>query len=85
MDYKYRTLLQNVPVRHLINKMKNDPEDIKKQLKRLVDVDLNNIFLLSSVKNAERYLDIANALNMNTKKTQWFFFSKVFNLQIILG
>ena len=79
MDYKYRTLLQNVPVRHLINRMKTEKTDVEKQLKRLSDVDLNNIFLLSSIKNAERYLDIANNMEipLNTKKTKWFVLTKV--------
>ena len=79
MDYKYRTLLQNVPVRHLINKMKMDNDDIEKQLKRLTNVDLNNIFLFSTIKNAEKYLSTANNMEepMNTKKTKWFVLTKV--------
>ena len=79
MDYKYRTLLQNVPVRHLINKMKDTKEDVEKQLKRLSDVDLNNIFLFSTIQNAERYLSIANSMEipLNTKKTKWFVLTKV--------
>ena len=67
------------PVRHLINKMKDTKEDVEKQLKRLSDVDLNNIFLFSTIQNAERYLSIANSMEipLNTKKTKWFVLTKV--------
>ena len=77
MDYKYRTMLQNVPVRHLINKMKETGPEIEKQLNRITDVDLNNIFLFAAPKNAEKYLSMANDLNLNTKKTKWFLLTKV--------
>ena len=77
MDYKYRSLLMNVPVRHLINKMKMTPENIEAHLKRLTEVDLNNIFLLMSTENAAMYLDMANQLKMYGQKYSWFVMTKV--------
>lgn len=77
MEYKYRSLLQNVPVRHLINKMKMDMDAIKKHLQMLSNVDLNNIFLLGSPENSEMYLKAANDLKMYGERYSWFVVSKV--------
>lgn len=77
MDYKYRSLLMNVPVRHLINRMKMGDAEIEKHLKRLSDVDLNNIFLFSSLENAKTYLDVANMIKMYGTKYSWFVLTKV--------
>ena len=77
MEYKYRSLLINVPVRHLINKMRKTEEDIMKHLTTMSEVDLNNIFLFMSKPNAEMYLKVANMMKMYGKKYSWFLLTKV--------
>lgn len=76
MYYKYRSLLQNIPVRHLINPMKMDDMARAKQLNMLTDIDLNNIFLLGSKDNIEKYLKTANELKMYGQKYSWFAVAK---------
>ena len=77
MNYKYRSLLMNIPVRHLINKMKMDSMEQEKQLKMMTDIDLNNIFLLGKKSMIEQYLRVANKLKMHGIKYSWFAMSKV--------
>ena len=77
MNYKYRSLLMNIPVRHLINKMKMDSMEQEKQLKMMTDIDLNNIFLLGKKSMIEQYLKAANKLKMHGIKYSWFAMSKV--------
>ena len=77
MNYKYRSLLMNIPVRHLINKMKKDDMEKEKQLKMMTDIDLNNIFLLGRKSMIEDYLAVANKLRMYGIKYSWFAMSKV--------
>ena len=77
MNYKYRSLLMNIPVRHLINKMKKDDMEKEKQLKMMTDIDLNNIFLLGRKSMIEQYLAVANKLKMYGMKYSWFAMSKV--------
>merc|ERR1719422_603704 len=76
MNYKYRSLLMNIPVRHLINKMKKDDMEKEKQLKMMTDIDLNNIFLLGRKSMIEQYLAVANKLKMYGMKYSWFAMSK---------
>ena len=80
MDYKYRSLLQNIPVRHLINKMKG-PSEIGMHLNRLMDVDLNNIFLFMSSENAAMYLKEASQMGMHGTKYSWFVLTLVIIIQ----
>ena len=77
MTYKYRSLLLNVPCRHMINKMKTTPEEMSEHLKRITRIDLNNIFLLMSVENAQKYLNEANNLGLYGKKYSYFLMTKV--------
>ncbi len=77
MDLKYRTMLQNVPVRHLINKMKMTETEAKAQMQRFQQVDLNNIFLLMTKPNAEKYLAWSDDIGMTGIKFAWFVLSMV--------
>ncbi len=42
MDYKYRSLLLNVPTRHLLNRMKEGDQAIMDHLKLMDRIDLVN-------------------------------------------
>jgi ionotropic glutamate receptor len=84
MEYKYRSLLLNVPCRHLINKMRMGEQNVMEHLKLMTKIDLNNIFLLGSPENIARYLTVASSLGMIGKKYSWLALSKVILISIIL-
>ena len=46
MDLQTNSLLQNMPVRHIISKVKTTGGDLKKQLKKLAEMNFNNFFIL---------------------------------------
>ena len=48
MDHQYKSLLLNMPVRHIINKVKTTESELKAQLKRLDEMDINNYFILGT-------------------------------------
>ncbi len=48
MDFKYKGLLQNLPVRHIIHRVKGTDAELRQQLMRLSEVDLNNFFVLGT-------------------------------------
>ena len=58
MDYKYRSLLLNVPTRHLLNKMKEGEGNIEQHLRLMDRIDLNNIFLVRSILSVISIIDI---------------------------
>lgn len=76
MDHKYKSLLQNLPVRHVIHMIKGTDSEVKKQLMKLDDVDLNNFFVLGSQKSISRVLDVANGLKLYGSKYAWFTLTK---------
>jgi len=76
MEYKYRSLLLNVPCRHLINKMRMGEQNVMEHLKLMNKIDLNNIFLLGKPENIARYLTVASSLGMVGKKYSWSALSK---------
>ena len=77
MYFKYGTLLQNIPVRHLIQPMKKGEAMIKKQLMLFDEIDLHNVFLVGDAANIKSYLATANMLKMFGKKYSWFAVTKV--------
>ena len=46
MDHHYKSLLLNMPVRHIINKVKSSSDEIKAHLRRLEEMDIKNFFVL---------------------------------------
>ena len=81
MYYKYGTLLQNIPVRHLIQPMKMGEDAIDKQLALFDRIDLHNVFLVGNAANIKSYLARAAAMGMFNdkikKKYSWFAVTKV--------
>ncbi|XP_046623427.1 ionotropic receptor 25a [Neodiprion virginianus] len=71
MDHKYKSLLQNVPVRHVIVKSKNADKQTKDQLFRLRNLDIVNFFVLGGQKTLRATLDAAQSLNFTGRKYAW--------------
>lgn len=61
MDYKYKNLLLNVPTRHIIHMVKNQPNELRQQLKDIAKVDLNNFFVLGSTDTISKVGQFPNA------------------------
>ncbi|CAB4065386.1 GRIN [Lepeophtheirus salmonis] len=83
MDYKYRSLLQNIPVRHMIQKIRTGKNELKGQLMRMSQVDLNNYFVFGSVKTIEEVVAKANEMKLYGTKYAWFAITKVHSNNII--
>ncbi|KAE8742923.1 Ionotropic receptor 25a [Frankliniella occidentalis] len=71
MDHKYKSLLQNVPTRHLIAAVE-EPRSLKRQLNRLRDLDIVNFFVLGRLNTLKNVLDAANANKFFGRKFAWF-------------
>nr|AHN49641.1 ionotropic glutamate receptor 25a [Caligus rogercresseyi] len=76
MHYKYRSLLQNIPVRHMIQKIRMGKNELKAQLLRMTEVDLNNYFVFGSVESIQRVVGLANELKLYGTKYSWFAITK---------
>lgn len=48
MYHKYKSLLQNMPTRHLLTKVEKERSAIRKQIDRLVHVDIVNFFIAAT-------------------------------------
>ncbi|XP_044735980.1 ionotropic receptor 25a-like isoform X2 [Chrysoperla carnea] len=71
MDHKYKSLLQNIPTRHVITQI-DEPNKIKEQLKRLRNLDIVNFFVLGSLTSIKNVLDGADEINFFGKKFAWY-------------
>lgn len=73
MDHKYKSLLQNIPTRHVISPVKGEnPEAIKSQLTSLRQLDIVNFFILGSLTTIKSVLDAADLNNFFGRKYSWF-------------
>jgi len=72
MDHQYKSLLLNMPVRHIINKVKTSDSDLKMQLSRLEQMDIKNYFILGSSETIKSVYMVANELKMYGEKYAWF-------------
>lgn len=75
MDHKYKSLLVNVPTRHVIVKAKSTPNEIEKQLTQIRNLDVNNYFILGNEETLTKILDGAEAKNFTNKKYGWYGFT----------
>ncbi|XP_044735495.1 ionotropic receptor 25a-like [Chrysoperla carnea] len=71
MDHKYKSLLQNIPTRHLITQL-HEPTKVKEQLQRLRNLDFVNFFVLGSLFSIKNVLDNADQINFFGKKFAWY-------------
>jgi hypothetical protein len=69
MDHKYKSLLQNIPTRHMI--VKADLKDGKAQLKRLRERDIFNYFILGRIATIKNVLDSAEENGFFERQFAW--------------
>ncbi|KAG7201200.1 hypothetical protein KM043_003987 [Ampulex compressa] len=72
MDHKYKSLLLNVPTRHVINESAQSVAEMKRQLPRLRDLDVVNYFILGDENTINVALEGGEALNFTGRKYGWF-------------
>ncbi|XKL64087.1 hypothetical protein PGB90_004173 [Kerria lacca] len=70
MDHKYKSLLQNIPTRHIIAQIE-DSRSIQRQLTRFRDLDIVNYFVLGKLSNVKTLLDNANVNKFFGRKFAW--------------
>lgn len=75
MNHKYKSLLLNVPTRHVINELQHSSELIKEQLSKLRDLDVVNFFLMGDGKSIDVILDSGESLSFTGRKYGWFVLS----------
>lgn len=71
MDHKYKSLLQNIPTRHLITAV-DEAGGLKKQLTKMKELDVVNFFILGRLGTIKNVLDAATANKFFGKKFAWF-------------
>lgn len=54
MDHKYKSLLQNIPTRHVITNI--NTEQRAEQIEKLRNLDINNFFILGSLTSIRNVL-----------------------------
>ncbi|XP_031786896.1 ionotropic receptor 25a isoform X2 [Nasonia vitripennis] len=72
MDHKYKSLLLNVPTRHVIVPAEPAGAPLQKQISKLRDLDIVNFFILGSESTISSALIEANNLNFTGHKYGWF-------------
>ncbi|XP_043589504.1 ionotropic receptor 25a [Bombus pyrosoma] len=80
MDHKYKSLLLNVPTRHVINEASQQVMEMRTQLPRLRDLDIVNYFILGDENTINIALEAAEALNFTGKKYGWFLLTPELNV-----
>ncbi|XP_025153353.1 ionotropic receptor 25a isoform X1 [Harpegnathos saltator] len=72
MNHKYKSLLLNVPTRHVINEMETTTDGVRLQLSGLRDLDVVNYFLLGTSDSVNIVLDSGESLSFTGNKYGWF-------------
>ncbi|XP_034939121.1 ionotropic receptor 25a-like [Chelonus insularis] len=72
MDHKYKSLLLNVPTRHVIVKAKEYGPPMTDQMKQLRNLDIVNFFILGGEKTIADELATANQLGFTGPKYGWY-------------
>jgi len=70
MDHKYKSLLQNIPTRHMIIKVSQ--EDGVSQLKRLRERDIFNYFVIGRLTTIKKVLDNAEEIGFYERQFAWY-------------
>lgn len=76
MDHKYKSLLQNIPTRHIIAQIE-DARSIQRQLTRFRDLDIVNYFVLGRLSTVKTLLDNANMNKFFGRKFAWHVITQV--------
>jgi len=69
MDHKYKSLLQNIPTRHMIVKVSQ--EDGVEQLKRLREKDIFNYFIIGRITTINNVLESAETNDFFQRQFAW--------------
>ncbi|GLH09406.1 Chemosensory protein [Gryllus bimaculatus] len=69
MDHKYKSLLQNIPTRHLINEVQSGR--IRYQLENFKRLELFNYFIIGDLKTIKTALDAGDGLESFDRKFAW--------------
>ncbi|KAL0108697.1 hypothetical protein PUN28_014089 [Cardiocondyla obscurior] len=72
MTHKYKSLLLNVPTRHVINPLQDMIDNAKDQLSKLRDLDVVNYFLLGDGDSINMLLDAGESLSFIGRMYGWF-------------
>nr|QZH55075.1 ionotropic receptor 25a [Achelura yunnanensis] len=73
MDHKYKSLLQNIPTRHVITPVKSyNKDEIKAQLRSLRELDIVNFFIVGNLRTIKNVLEAADENQYFGRKTAWF-------------
>ncbi|XP_014257166.1 ionotropic receptor 25a isoform X2 [Cimex lectularius] len=70
MEHKYKSLLLNMPTRHIIADI-SDARSVRQQLNRFRELDIMNFFILGRLAMVKSVLEIANILKVFGKKYAW--------------
>lgn len=71
MEHKYKSLLRNVPTRHILIEI-NDIKSVKNHLIRLKDMDIVNYFIVGHLSTTiKSVLEIADSNNFVGKTFAW--------------
>ncbi|XP_071447959.1 ionotropic receptor 25a [Hetaerina americana] len=79
MGHKYKSLLQNVPTRHVISPIggaAKTSQSIRDQLTRLRDLDIANFFIIGKLGTAKAVLDAANTNKLFGRQFAWHVITK---------
>lgn len=72
MDHKYKSLLLNVPTRHVIVPTRTPVNALRDQISRLRDLDIVNFFVLGSEQTISAALQAASNLEFTDHRYGWF-------------
>lgn len=75
MNHKYKSLLLNVPTRHVINEVETSIDTVRLQLSGLRDLDVVNYFLLGDSESINVALNSGESLSFTGNKYGWFVFT----------
>jgi ionotropic glutamate receptor len=76
MDHKYKSLLRDVPTRHIITQV-DDAKSAKQQLVRFRELDIVNFFILGRLSTIKTVLDSGNVNKYFGKKFAWHAITQV--------
>ncbi|KAF2353180.1 Receptor ligand binding region [Trinorchestia longiramus] len=76
MDHKYKSLLENLPCRHIITRAEETDDALRNQMKRLKEALLVYYFVVGSQNTIRKVLEAANAEKMFGKKYSWYTITK---------
>lgn len=83
MDHKYKSLLQNVPTRHIINEI--DFKGIGRQLESFNKREVFNYFILGRTETINKVLEEAAEIgNFGRPQFGWYAITQVHRLCIII-